>query len=52
MATIGLWTSYDTKVENYRNQGPNGLERCYWFFSAETIKELQSTFEREAKFGH
>jgi hypothetical protein len=40
----------DLKI--YRNTGPNGTESCYWYFSADTIEELQRTFKGEIKFGH
>ncbi|MCO5725522.1 hypothetical protein [Robiginitalea marina] len=47
---MGLVMIPDLKI--FRNLGPNGPERCYWYFSAETIKELQRTYEGEAKLGH
>jgi hypothetical protein len=39
-------------LKMYRNIGPNGLERCYWYFSAETIKSLQQSFKGKIKIGH
>ncbi len=39
-------------LKMFRNVGPNGPENCYWFFSAETIKELQQTFKGKIKNGH
>jgi hypothetical protein len=40
----------DQKI--FRPRGPNGAERCYWYFSVETIKRLQQTFKGNIKFGH
>jgi hypothetical protein len=39
-------------LKMFRNVGANGPENCYWFFSAETIKELQQTFKGKIKIGH
>jgi hypothetical protein len=39
-------------LKMYRNTGPNGTEECYWYFSAETIKDLQQTFRGKIKIGH
>jgi len=39
-------------LKMYRNTGPNGPESCYWYFSAETIKELQQSFKGKIKIGH
>jgi hypothetical protein len=36
----------------FRTTGLNGKEKCYWYFSAETIKKLQETFEGQMKIGH
>ena len=36
----------------FRTEGPNGPENCYWYFSADTIRELQQTFKGEIKIGH
>lgn len=40
----------DQKI--YRSHGPTGVEPCYWYFSADTIKQLQESFEGKIKFGH
>lgn len=40
----------DLKI--FRNQGPNGPENCYWYFSSQTIKELQESFNGKGKIGH
>ena len=47
---IGLVMIPDLRM--YRNVGPNGPENCYWYFSAETIRHLQESFEGKVKFGH
>ena len=39
-------------LKMFRNQGPNGKENCYWYFSAETIAKLQKGFEGKIKIGH
>ncbi len=39
-------------IRIFRNLGPNGPERCYWYFTAETIKQLQQAFNGIAKLGH
>jgi hypothetical protein len=39
-------------LKMYRNMGPNGPESCYWYFSAETIKELQQGLKVKIKIGH
>jgi len=39
-------------LKMFRNVGPNGSENCYWYFSAETISDLQKSFKGEIKFGH
>ncbi len=39
-------------LKMYRNQGANGPEPCYWYFSAETIVNLQKGFKGEIKIGH
>lgn len=39
-------------LKMYRNMGPNGPECCYWYFSAETIEELQKSFKGKIKIGH
>lgn len=36
----------------YRNQGPKGHEKCYWYFSEATIAKLQQSFKENAKIGH
>ncbi|GAA4048319.1 hypothetical protein [Flavobacterium chungnamense] len=36
----------------YRNMGPNGPEKCFWFFSEETINQFQINFNGEIKIGH
>lgn len=36
----------------YRNIGPKGPEKCYWYFSESTIKTLEQNFKGEIKFGH
>jgi len=41
----------DLKI--FRDTGPNGRrENCYWYFSADTIAQLQQTFKGEIKIGH
>lgn len=40
----------DLKI--FRNEGPNGPENCYWYFSAATIKEFQKSFKGKIKIGH
>jgi hypothetical protein len=40
----------DLKI--FRTTGLNGGEKCYWYFSADTIKHLQSTFKGKVKIGH
>jgi len=40
----------DQKI--HRNIGLNGYEECYWYFSAETIRELQESFQGYIKVGH
>jgi hypothetical protein len=41
----------DQKI--FRKVGLNGItEDCYWFFSSETIKKLQSNFNGVIKIGH
>lgn len=39
-------------LKMFRNEGPNGPENCYWYFSIETINELRKSFKGEIKFGH
>lgn len=39
-------------LKMFRTAGPNGPENCYWYFSAETIKHLQETFDGQIKLGH
>ncbi|MGJ8661749.1 MAG: hypothetical protein ACSHXL_06910 [Bacteroidota bacterium] len=39
-------------IKMFRSVGPNGHERCYWYFSKETITELQGTFKGKIKMGH
>jgi hypothetical protein len=39
-------------LKMYRDIGPNGPESCFWYFSAETIKELQQSFKGKIKIGH
>jgi hypothetical protein len=39
-------------LKMYRNIGPNGSERCYWYFSSVTIKNLQQSFNGKIKIGH
>ncbi|MCT4639497.1 MAG: hypothetical protein N4A72_17465 [Bacteroidales bacterium] len=36
----------------YRNNGLYKGEKCYWYFSAETIKELLKTYNGKVKVGH
>lgn len=37
----------------FRNVGLNGKrEKCYWYFSGETISELQRNFKGKIKRGH
>lgn len=40
----------DQKI--FRTTGPKGKENCYWYFSAQTISELQKTFKGKVKIGH
>jgi hypothetical protein len=40
----------DLKI--FRNSGINESENCYWYFSAENIKYLMSTFKGKIKLGH
>jgi hypothetical protein len=47
---VGAVMIPDLKI--FRNQGPNGREKCYWYFSAETIKTLQEEFDGGYKLGH
>jgi hypothetical protein len=47
----GIVMQPDLKI--FRNTGLNGRpERCYWYFSAETIEVLQQNFKGEIKNGH
>ena len=47
----GVVMSPNEKI--FRNTGMNGQpERCYWYFSAETIKQLKENFKGEIKIGH
>lgn len=46
----GIVMQPDLKI--YRNVGPNGPEKCFWYFSAETIKVLHQNFKGEIKYGH
>lgn len=46
----GIVMQPDLKI--FRNTGPNGPERCYWYFSADTIEVLQENFKGEIKIGH
>jgi hypothetical protein len=46
----GLVMIPDLKI--FRNEGPNGPENCYWYFSAATIRELQRAYEGKVNFGH
>ncbi|WOI22869.1 hypothetical protein [Nonlabens ulvanivorans] len=39
-------------LKMFRNQGANGKENCYWYFSAETIEKLQKSFAGKIKIGH
>ena len=39
-------------LKMFRIDGPNGPEKCYWYFSAETIKNLQQSFTGKLKLGH
>jgi hypothetical protein len=40
-------------LKMFRNIGLNGRqESCYWYFSKETINELQSNFKGQIKLGH
>lgn len=36
----------------YRNNGLFEGEECYWYFSAETIKELMNSYGGQIKVGH
>lgn len=37
----------------FRDVGPNNRkEDCFWYFSANTIRKLQESFEGEIKIGH
>ena len=47
---FGLVMIPDLKI--FRYTGPNGPEKCYWYFSAITIQELQRTFKGKIKIGH
>jgi hypothetical protein len=48
---IGVVMVPDLKI--FRDEGPNGTkEDCYWYFSAATIRKLQSEFKGKIKFGH
>ena len=40
------------ELKMFRNQGPSGPENCNWYFSADTIKKLDSGFKGKIKFGH
>jgi hypothetical protein len=41
----------DLKI--FRDVGPNGRrQNCYWYFSADTIAQLQKTFTGQIKIGH
>lgn len=35
-----------------RSVGPNGPEKCYWYFSKEIIAELQKGYTGKVKIGH
>lgn len=36
----------------FRSIEPNGHENCYWYFSSETIENLQKNFNGKIKIGH
>ncbi len=40
----------DLKI--FRDQGPNGHENCYWYFSKETISYLRQNYTGKVKIGH
>jgi len=40
----------DLKI--FRNRGLKGVENCYWYFSAENIEYLRTTFKGKIKLGH